>query len=89
MVKYLGEMYNYRVVDSIIIFRTLYLLITYGVNLDGNSMILFFYEINDFIFKHLKSANLIHLNIYFVFDLFVHYLIVVDNISIVVQAKND
>ena len=35
MIKYLGEMYNYRVVDSILIFRTLYLLITYGVNLDG------------------------------------------------------
>lgn len=35
MVKYLGEMYNYRVVDSIIIFRTLYLLITYGVNFDS------------------------------------------------------
>lgn len=35
MIKYLGEMYNYRVVDSIIIFRTLYLLITYGVSLDG------------------------------------------------------
>ena len=35
MIKYLGEMYNYRVVDSLIIFRTLYLLITYGVNLDS------------------------------------------------------
>jgi regulator of nonsense transcripts 2 len=35
MIKYIGEMYNYRVVDSIIIFRTLYLLITYGVNLDS------------------------------------------------------
>ncbi|CAF4014532.1 unnamed protein product, partial [Adineta steineri] len=37
MIKYLGELYNYRVVDSIIIFRTLYLLITYGVNLDKDS----------------------------------------------------
>ncbi|UJR26480.1 hypothetical protein I4U23_007807 [Adineta vaga] len=36
MIKYLGELYNYRVVDSIIIFRTLYLLITYGVNLDNS-----------------------------------------------------
>ena len=35
MIKYVGEMYNYRVVDSIIIFRTLYLLITIGVNLDS------------------------------------------------------
>ncbi|CAF3380022.1 unnamed protein product [Rotaria socialis] len=34
MIKYLGELYNYRVVDSIIIFRTLYLLITYGVSLE-------------------------------------------------------
>ena len=34
MVKYLGELYNYRVVESIVIFRTLYLLITYGVNLE-------------------------------------------------------
>lgn len=37
MVKYLGELYNYRVVDSIIIFRTLYLLITFGVHLDGKN----------------------------------------------------
>lgn len=37
MIKYLGEMYNYRVVDSLIIFRTLYLLITYGVNLESTS----------------------------------------------------
>jgi hypothetical protein len=42
MVKYLGEMYNYRVVDSIIIFRTLYLLITYGVNLESKY---FFYRL--------------------------------------------
>jgi regulator of nonsense transcripts 2 len=35
MVKYLGEMYNYRVVDSLIIFRTLYLLITFAVNLES------------------------------------------------------
>lgn len=41
MVKYLGEMYNYRVVDSLIIFRTLYLLITYGVNLESK-LIAFF-----------------------------------------------
>lgn len=37
MVKYLGEMYNYRVVDSLIIFRTLYLLITFAVNLESKS----------------------------------------------------
>lgn len=36
MIKYLGELYNYRVVDSVIIFRTLYLLITFAVNLDAS-----------------------------------------------------
>jgi len=36
MIKYLGELYNYRVVDSLIIFRTLYLLITFAVNLDAS-----------------------------------------------------
>jgi hypothetical protein len=35
MIKYLGEMYNYRVVDSIVIFRTLYLLITIGINYES------------------------------------------------------
>lgn len=34
MVKYLGELYNYRMVESGDIFRTLYLLITFGVNMD-------------------------------------------------------
>ena len=42
MIKYLGEMYNYRVVDSIIIFRTLYLLITYGVNFESKDFVVFF-----------------------------------------------
>lgn len=32
MVKYLGELYNYRMVESGDIFRTLYLLITFGVS---------------------------------------------------------
>lgn len=32
MVKYLGELYNYRMVESADIFRTLYLLITFGVS---------------------------------------------------------
>lgn len=36
MVKYLGELYNYRMVDSNIIFKTLYTLITYAVNFDVN-----------------------------------------------------
>ena len=39
MIKYLGEMYNYRVVDSLIIFRTLYLIITFAVNLEGSFLI--------------------------------------------------
>ncbi len=34
MVKYLGELYNYRMVESSIIFKTLYTLITFGVT-DG------------------------------------------------------
>ncbi|XP_046622632.1 regulator of nonsense transcripts 2 [Neodiprion virginianus] len=34
MVKYLGELYNYRLVESGDIFRTLYLLITFGVSTD-------------------------------------------------------
>lgn len=34
MVKYLGELYNYRLVESGDIFRTLYLLITFGVATD-------------------------------------------------------
>lgn len=34
MVKYLGELYNYRMVESGDIFRTLYLLITFGVSLE-------------------------------------------------------
>jgi regulator of nonsense transcripts 2 len=44
MIKYLGEMYNYRVVDSIIIFRTLYLLITYGVNFESKYFVRFFWK---------------------------------------------
>lgn len=36
MVKYLGELYNYRMVESVIIFKTLYTLITYGVAYDTN-----------------------------------------------------
>lgn len=34
--KYLAEMYNYRVVDSPIIFNALYSLITFGVSYDAN-----------------------------------------------------
>jgi regulator of nonsense transcripts 2 len=34
MIKYIGELYNYRMVESSIIFKTLYILITYGVSYD-------------------------------------------------------
>ncbi|XP_076469583.1 regulator of nonsense transcripts 2-like isoform X2 [Babylonia areolata] len=33
-IKYLGELYNYRMVESAVIFRVLYSLITFGVSLD-------------------------------------------------------
>ena len=34
-VKYLGELYNYRMVDSSVVFKTFYSFITFGVTLDG------------------------------------------------------
>merc|ERR1719336_3585577 len=34
MVKFLGEMYNYRLIDSSLVFKVLYSLITFGVVLD-------------------------------------------------------
>jgi len=34
-VRYLGELYNYRMVESNVIFRTLYSFITFAVSLDG------------------------------------------------------
>jgi regulator of nonsense transcripts 2 len=34
MIKYLGELYNYRMVESAIIFKTFYTLITFGLNYD-------------------------------------------------------
>lgn len=36
MVKYLAELYNYRMIGSSIIFKTLYSLIFFGVIYDGN-----------------------------------------------------
>ncbi|XP_071961519.1 regulator of nonsense transcripts 2-like [Antedon mediterranea] len=35
MLKYLGELYNYRMVESAVIFKTLYTLIKFGISLDG------------------------------------------------------
>jgi len=36
IVKYIGELYNYRLVDSTVIFKTLYSFITFGVTYDEN-----------------------------------------------------
>ncbi|XP_071041513.1 regulator of nonsense transcripts 2 isoform X3 [Parasteatoda tepidariorum] len=36
MVRYLGELYNYRMVESAVIFKVLYSFITFGVNQDGS-----------------------------------------------------
>lgn len=36
MVRYLGELYNYRMVESSVVFRVLYSFITFGVNYDGS-----------------------------------------------------
>ena len=35
-VKYIGELYNYRMLESAVIFRTLYSFITFGVSMDEN-----------------------------------------------------
>ncbi|XP_051544359.1 regulator of nonsense transcripts 2-like [Myxocyprinus asiaticus] len=35
-VKFLGELYNYRMVESAVIFRTLFSFISFGVNTDGS-----------------------------------------------------
>uniref|UniRef100_A0A8C4X967 Regulator of nonsense transcripts 2 n=1 Tax=Erpetoichthys calabaricus TaxID=27687 RepID=A0A8C4X967_ERPCA len=35
--KFLGELYNYRMVESAVIFRTLYSFISFGVNPDGSA----------------------------------------------------
>lgn len=34
--KYLGELYNYQLIESNVIFRTLYLILSFGTNPDGN-----------------------------------------------------
>ena len=36
--KYLGELYNYQLIESNVIFRTLYLLLSFGANPDGRYM---------------------------------------------------
>jgi len=37
MVKYLAELYNYRMVESAVVFKVLYTLITFGVSFDPNA----------------------------------------------------
>ena len=37
VIKFLGELYNYRMVESSVIFKTLYSFIRFGVTLDGMS----------------------------------------------------
>ena len=34
-VKFLGELYNYQLIESNVVFRVLYLLISFGWNVDG------------------------------------------------------
>ena len=34
-IKFLGEMYNYQLIESNVVFRVLYLLISFGWNADG------------------------------------------------------
>lgn len=41
MLKYLGLLYNYKLVESPVIFTTLYSLITFGVSLDCKCSFLF------------------------------------------------
>lgn len=36
LVKFLGELYNYRLVDSAVIFKTLYSFITFGVSFNSD-----------------------------------------------------
>lgn len=36
-IKYLGELYNYRIVESADIFKVLYSLITFGITMDHNN----------------------------------------------------
>ena len=42
-VRYLGELYNYRMVESQVIFHTLYSLITFAVSFDGTTPV---FELN-------------------------------------------
>ena len=34
-VKFLGELYNYQLIESNVVFRVLYLLVSFGWNVDG------------------------------------------------------
>jgi len=51
-VRYLGELYNYRMVESQVIFRTLYSFITFGSTFDGNDI---YYQLSVFYTNHSYS----------------------------------
>ena len=62
MIKYLGELYNYRMIGSSIIFKTLYTLILFGVVYDGSYIniylkILNIPEISYFYFVRIKKIK--------------------------------
>ena len=44
-VKFLGEMYNYQLIESNVVFRVLYLLISFGWNVDGACMRALYYPL--------------------------------------------
>ena len=44
VVKYLGEMYNFKVIESHVIFKTLYSFITFETSLDGTLSCFLFSE---------------------------------------------
>lgn len=58
MVRYLGELYNYRMVESAVIFRVLYSFITFGVNYDGKQYAIFFSSFFCIFYTHFKNIFL-------------------------------
>lgn len=39
-VKFLGELYNFQLIESNVVFRTLYMILSFGANPDGTSFFL-------------------------------------------------
>ena len=52
MIKYLGELYNYRMIESSLVFTTLYTLITLGITYDGINFVIKSLLIRISIFYH-------------------------------------